>query len=232
MGEHAHRRRLLVAAMLVDTLGGGLLAPFELIYAIKIAGLSLTRAGVILSVAAAAGIAVGPIAGAAVDRIGPVRVVAVANGLGVAGCLTLLLWTNGYGYALGAFFLSTNLRVFWGAFTPLVASIASGAELEQWFGRLRGARYIGIVSGEALSGPGAAPAPNPRVRGAARGAGLRRLPLRAGGRLDRIWRPLPGCAPARPGRSALPPARRRPAGRAGARRTPRTLRRRPSDGVG
>lgn len=152
MDDQTRRRRLLIAAMLVDTLGGGLLSPFELIYALKIAGLSLTSAGVILSVAAAAGIAVGPVAGAAVDRIGPVRVVAVANGLGVGGCLSLLLWTNGYGYALGAFFLSANMRVFWGAFTPLVASIASGAELEQWFGRLRGARYIGIVSGEGLSG--------------------------------------------------------------------------------
>jgi MFS family permease len=149
---NGHKRRLLIAAMLVDTLGGGLLAPFELIYALKIAGLSLTSAGVILSVAAAAGIAVGPIAGASVDRIGPVRVVAIANGLGVAGCLSLLLWTNGWGYALGAFFLSTNLRVFWAAFTPLVAGIASGAELEQWFGRLRSARYLGILSGEALSG--------------------------------------------------------------------------------
>src|SRR5438067_7045442 len=146
------RRRLLVTAMLVDTLGGGLLTPFELVYAIKIAGLSLTTAGVILSVAAAAGIALGPIAGAAVDRIGPVHVVAVANGLGAAGCLSLLSWTNAWGYALGAFFLSTNMRVFWAAFTPLVAEIAGGAELEQWFGRLRGARYIGIVSGEGLSG--------------------------------------------------------------------------------
>ena len=146
------RRRLLIAAMLVDTLGGGLLSPFELVYALKIAGLSLTSAGVILSVAAAAGIAVGPVAGAAVDRLGPVKVVGVANCLGVAGCLVLLLWTNGWGYGLGAFFLSTNMRVFWAAFTPLVASIASGPELEQWFGRLRGARYIGIVSGEALSG--------------------------------------------------------------------------------
>ena len=152
MHEHRRRRRLLIAAMLVDTLGGGLLAPFELIYALKISGLSLTSAGVILSVAAAAAIAVGPVAGATVDRIGPVRVVAVANGLGLAGCLSLLLWRNGYGYALGAFFLSTNLRVFWAAFTPLVASITTGAELEQWFGRLRGARYVGIVSGEGLSG--------------------------------------------------------------------------------
>lgn len=152
MDRRRRQRKLLIAAMLVDTLGGGLLSPFELIYAIKIAGVSLTSAGAILSAAAAAGIAVGPIAGAAVDRIGPVRVVAAANGLGLAGCLSLLSWTNGWGYALGAFFLSMNMRVFWAAFTPLVASIASSAELELWFGRLRGARYIGIVSGEGLSG--------------------------------------------------------------------------------
>src|ERR1051326_7340831 len=146
------RRRLLIAAMLVDTLGGGLLAPFELIYAIKIAELSLTSARVVLSVAAAAGIAVGPFAGAAVDRIGPFRVVAVANGLGVVGCVSLLAWTNAWGYAVGAFFLSANMRVFWAAFTPLVVGIASDANLEQWFARLRGARYVGIVGGEGLSG--------------------------------------------------------------------------------
>ena len=152
MNVQRRRRRLLIAAMLIDTLGGGLLTPFELVYALKIAHLSLTSAGLILSLAAACGIVLGPIAGAAVDRVGPARVVAAANVLGVAGCVSILLWTNGYGYALGAFLLSTNMRVFWAAFTPLVASIASGAELEQWFGRLRGARYIGIVSGEGLSG--------------------------------------------------------------------------------
>jgi MFS family permease len=145
-------RRLLLGAMVVDTLGGGLLTPFELVYALKIAHLSLTSAGVVLSVAAACGIAVGPLAGALVDRLGPVRVVAVANPLGVAGCLSLLLWTNGFGYGVGAFFLSANMRTFWAAFTPLVASIASPAELETWFGRLRGARYVGIVAGEGLSG--------------------------------------------------------------------------------
>jgi hypothetical protein len=138
--------------MLVDTLGGGLLSPFELVYALRVAHLSLTGAGVILSVAAGAGIAFGPLAGAAVDRLGPLRVVAAANGFGIAGCASLLVWTNGWGYGLGAFLLGANLRVFWAAFTPLVAGIADGGELEGWFARFRAARYIGIVSGEALSG--------------------------------------------------------------------------------
>ena len=68
-------RRLLVGAMFVDTVGGGLLTPFELVYALKIAHLSLASAGIVLSVASAVGIAVGPLAGAAVDRVGPTRVV-------------------------------------------------------------------------------------------------------------------------------------------------------------
>lgn len=152
MDHLGRERRLLIAAMLVDTLGGGLLAPFELVYALEIAGLSLTTAGVILSVAAVAGIAVGPAAGAIVDGVGAPRVVAAANGLGIAGCASLLLATNAWGYALGAFFLSASTRTFWAAFTPLVTSIAAPSDLETWFGRVRGARYVGIVAGEALSG--------------------------------------------------------------------------------
>jgi MFS family permease len=138
--------------MFVDTLGGGLLVPFELIYALRIAHLSLPSAGLILSLAAAAGIAVGPTAGAVVDRMGAPRVVAAANVVGLAGCASLALWTTAWGYALGAFLLSANMRIFWAAFAPLVASIAPPNQLELWFGRLRAARYIGIVAGEASSG--------------------------------------------------------------------------------
>jgi MFS family permease len=149
---HGDGRRLLIAAMFVDTLGGGLLTPFELVYALKVVHLSLAGAGLVLSVAAAAGIAVGPFAGAAVDRVGAARIVVAANGLGVAGCLSVLLWTDRWGYAVGAFFLSANTRMFWAAFTPLIAGIASAGELETWFGRIRGARYVGVVAGEGASG--------------------------------------------------------------------------------
>jgi nitrate/nitrite transporter NarK len=98
--------------MFLDTFGGGLLVPFELIYALKIAGLSLPTAGSILSLGAAATIVVGPVAGEASDRFGPVRVVVAANVLGVIGCLSLLLWTNALGYTLAALLLSAALRTF------------------------------------------------------------------------------------------------------------------------
>ena len=148
----ARRRSLLVAAMFVDTLGGGLLVPFELVYGLEVAHLSLATAGLMLSLGAAASIATGPVAGVAVDSFGPIRVVVAANVLGVAGCASLLAWTSAWGYGVAAFLLSANMRVFWAAYTPLVASIASAAELERWFGRLRGARYVGLAAGQAVSG--------------------------------------------------------------------------------
>lgn len=146
------QRRLLVAAMLVDTVGGGLFAPFELVYAMRISHLSLAIAGLVLSIAAACGVAIGPLAGAAADRTSPARVVAAADLLGAAGCASLLLWPGAWGYGLGAFLLGAGMRVFWGAFTPLVASIAAPHELESWFGRIRGARLAGISAGQCLSG--------------------------------------------------------------------------------
>src|SRR5919199_6403630 len=149
---HGQRRPLLLVAMFVDPLGGGLLVPFELVYALRVADLSLPTAGLLLSFGAAASIAAGPLAGAAGDRVGPVRVVALANLLGLAGCASLLWWTNAWGYGLAAFLLSANMRVFWAAYTPLVTAIAARDELERWFGRLRGARYIGLSTGQALSG--------------------------------------------------------------------------------
>jgi len=97
--------------MFIDTLGGGLLAPFELVYGLRIAHLSLTGAGLVLSLAGAAGIVTGPLAGAAVDRVGPARVVAAANALGATGCATLLLWPNALGYGAGMFLRSEEHNV-------------------------------------------------------------------------------------------------------------------------
>lgn len=138
--------------MLMDTLGTGLLAPFELVYALRVPHLPLATAGLILSVAAAGGMGAGPLAGAMADRLGPARVAALANGLGAGGCASLVVWTNPWGYGLGALLLSAAQRAFWGTFTPLVTTAAEEKDLELWFSRLRGTRYIGLVAGEALSG--------------------------------------------------------------------------------
>jgi MFS family permease len=138
--------------MVVDTVGSGLLAPFELIYAHAVVGLPLTTAGVALSIAAGAGIAIGPIAGSAVDRWGPTRMVVGANVFGMSGCVALFFAQGVEVFAAGAFLLALGSRTFWAAFTPLVADLTIQRSLDAWFGRLRAMRYVGLAGGEALAG--------------------------------------------------------------------------------
>lgn len=146
------RRRLLLTSMLVDTLGSGLLGPFELLFGHAVTGLSLGAAGAALSVGTGAGIAAGPCAGAAVDRVGAARVVQAANLAGAAGCGLLLLAHGPYAFAAAVFVLSGATRTFWAAFGPLTASIAPAGEMRSWFGRIRSLRYAGITGGQALAG--------------------------------------------------------------------------------
>jgi MFS family permease len=145
-------RPLVLAAMFIDTLGGGLLVPFELIYAHQVVGLPLTTAGAALAIAAATGIAVGPVAGSSVDRFGPIRVVASASIFGIAGSIALFFAHTALLFATGSFFFVAAMRIFWGAFTPLVAELAPVSSLDVWFGRIRAARFLGLAAGEALAG--------------------------------------------------------------------------------
>jgi MFS family permease len=138
--------------MFIDMLGGGLLSPFELLYGNRVAGLSFAEAGGLMAIAAVLAIAIGPIAGAAVDRRGPVQIVAGASVVGLMGCVVLFIWTEAPGFFFGIFLLSASLRIFYGAFTPFVAAVAEPEELDQWFGRLRAARFVGLGTGQALSG--------------------------------------------------------------------------------
>lgn len=146
------RKRLLLVGMFVDLLGGGLFAPFFLVYGLRIAHLSLPTAGLILAVVAALGIAVGPVAGAAVDVVGPVRIVVGSSVVAILGCVALLAWPSAGGFALGEFLLSASQRAFYGAFTPFVTAVSGGENLERWFGHLRAARYVGLSLGQAVSG--------------------------------------------------------------------------------
>lgn len=146
------RRRLLLSSMLVDTLGSGLLGPFELLYGHAVTGLSLGAAGAALSAGTAAGIAAGPCAGAVVDRVGAARVVQTANLAAAAGCGLLLVVHGPYAFGAAVFVLSGATRSFWAAFSPLVSSLAPPGERRTWFGRIRSLRYAGIAGGQALAG--------------------------------------------------------------------------------
>ena len=137
--------------MLVDTLGSGLVVPFELLFGTQLVGLSLAETGIGLSMGTGLGIAVGPIAGALVDRFGPMRLVVAANALSVAGCIGLLVIHGFVEFTVVAFLFAAGARTFWAAYAPLVAAFVESVDLETWFGRFRGVRYAGLAAGSAAA---------------------------------------------------------------------------------
>jgi len=141
----------LVLAMLVDTLGTGLFGPFDLLYGHAASGLSLSAAGVALSIGTAAAIPAGPLAGSLVDRVGPIPVTVAANAVSVGGSVWLLASHGFFGFLGAMLLLAAGSRAFWAAFSPLVGLLAEGARRD-WFGRIRSVRYAGLAGGQALAG--------------------------------------------------------------------------------
>ena len=142
----------LAAALAIDALGSGLLAPFELIYGHQVVGVSLVEAGVALSVGSLVSVPLGPIAGALSDRAGARSIAAVANALGALGCLVLLSAHELIALSLAALLLGSSQRVLWAVFTPIVIGVTERTSADVWFGRLRATRLGSIAAGQALAG--------------------------------------------------------------------------------
>ena len=145
-------RRLVLAAMLVDTVGSGLVLPFELLFGTQLVGLSLPQTGFGLSIGTGLAIAAGPISGGLVDRFGPVRIVVVANALALGAVVGLLAIHGFIPFLVVTLVFAIAARTFWAAYSPLVAAFVEPGDLEAWFGRFRGARYVGLATGSAAAG--------------------------------------------------------------------------------
>ena len=144
------RTRFFIAAMLIDSLGSGLLGPFLLFYGHAVARIDLGSAGVALALAAGLAIPLGPLAGAFVDRLGGGRVAIAANLVSALGCALLLAAHDPLSFGISSFILAAGTRMFWSAFAPLVLAAASGSQ-RVWFGRIHGLRYTGIAAGQMLA---------------------------------------------------------------------------------
>ncbi len=137
--------------MLVDTLGTGMLGPFDLLYGHAADHLSVTLAGIALSIGTAVAIPAGPVAGTLVDRLGVVPVTLLANAVSAAGTVWLLLSHGVLGFLGAVIVMAAGSRMFWAAFSPLVGLVTEGARRD-WFGRIRSVRYAGLAGGQAVAG--------------------------------------------------------------------------------
>ena len=118
--------RPFALALAIDGFGSGLFLPFSLLYFHYAAGLSLTQAGLGLSVAMLVAVPAPLVAGVLVDRAGPKRVTLVSNAVRAAGFLGYLLVHDLRALIAVALLVAISDRLAWVAHPALVAEIAQG----------------------------------------------------------------------------------------------------------
>jgi MFS family permease len=147
-----HRRRGLVAAILVDSFGTGLFLPFAVIYATQVAHIPLSVTGCILSLAATVALLVAPVAGILADRWGARRLVVAGNLLQAAGFAGYLIIAHSWQLFLFALSVSVGNQSFWAANGAFLAQVAQPAERDRWFALQGACRSAGLGGGAALAG--------------------------------------------------------------------------------
>ncbi|MCU1677764.1 MAG: major facilitator transporter [Frankiales bacterium] len=145
------RMGLLTVGMAIDTLGSGFFAPFVLVYAHLVVGLSLPTAGLCMAVGGIVGLSCGPLAGASLDKYGAATIAVAGNVLAALAGGTLYVARGPGVFIVSCVLGAASSRVFWAAFGPLIGELAPDGQVEQWFGRLRGVRYAGLALGGAAA---------------------------------------------------------------------------------
>lgn len=124
----------LLAALAIDSFGGGCAGPLVLLFFVRVADIPLGTAGLTLTVATMFSIAAPAVVAQVIDRVGPRNLVIgaqFAQGLAFAGFF--------FGRSLWLLFLcalvsTTGQRVFWSAIFSLLSDIADPGERDRWFG--------------------------------------------------------------------------------------------------
>jgi MFS family permease len=196
-------RRVLVAAVAVDSLGSGIFLPISVLYFHAVSGLDLPAAGSVLSLAAGLALPSSLVGGVLVDRFGPQRVVVLSNGLQMAGYLGYQ-WAHHPALLVGlAWLVASGVGLFWSAQSVLVREVADPDQLPMWYGMERSVRNAGLAAGSLVA---AALLAGGGVAGFRLAAAANSVSFAVTAVLVGTWRPQPGrhrapspaAAPSRP----------------------------------
>jgi MFS family permease len=144
--------RPFALALAIDGFGSGLFLPFSLFYFHYAGGLSLTQAGLGLSVAMLVAVPMPLLAGVLVDRVGPKRIMLLSNTARAAGFLGYLLVHDLGALIAVALLVAVSDRLAWVAHPALVAEIAGPGSRDRWFGLTTALRCAGLGVGGLLAG--------------------------------------------------------------------------------
>jgi MFS family permease len=139
-------------ALAIDAFGSGLFLPFSLLYFNQVGGLSLTQAGLGLSIAMLMAVPAPLLAGVLIDRSSPKRIMLLTNTARVAGFLGFLFVHDLWALIAVALLVAVSDRLFWVAHPALVAELAGSGGRDRWFGLTTALRCAGLGAGGLLAG--------------------------------------------------------------------------------
>jgi MFS family permease len=149
---HIGSARPFAFALAIDAFGSGLFLPFSLLYFHQVGGLSLTQAGLGLSIAMLMAVPAPLLAGVLIDRSSPRRVMLLTNTARVAGFLGFLFVHDLWALIAVALLVAVSDRLFWVAHPALVAELAGSGGRDRWFGLTTALRCAGLGAGGLLAG--------------------------------------------------------------------------------
>ena len=149
---HLGSARPFAFALAIDAFGSGLFLPFSLLYFHQVGGLSLTQAGLGLSIAMLMAVPAPLLAGVLLDRSSPKRIMLLTNTARVAGFLGFLFVHDLWALIAVALLVAVSDRLFWVAHPALVAELAGSGGRDRWFGLTTALRCAGLGAGGLLAG--------------------------------------------------------------------------------
>nr|WP_284291097.1 MFS transporter [Angustibacter aerolatus] len=144
--------RLLLATVVVDALGAGLVLPFGVVYLHEVRDMPLTTVGAVLGVpAVVALLLVGPF-GSLIDRFGPRRVQIGALLSQTAGTALLAFVHTPVQAVCALALMGVGQAAFWPASQSLIAAVVPPETRQRYFGTAFTILNAGIGVGGLLSG--------------------------------------------------------------------------------
>lgn len=151
LGASAFRGRgMLVAAMVVDSIGTGLFLPFVVVFFLHMTTLPLAVIGASLSAAALAALPTPVLVGVLIDRFGAQRLVGGGNLVSAVAFFAYLVVGSAWQLVAAAFVAGVGQATFWTATRALVGVIAESNQRATWFALQTRARNAGYGLGGLL----------------------------------------------------------------------------------
>jgi hypothetical protein len=145
------RRRIVLAAALVDSVGSGIFAPLSLLYFTRYTHLGLGSAGLVVGLGQALSIPAGMIAGIWVHHIGEKGVIALGLILQCLGYLGYPAAHSAVEVLVLRTVIGTGDGFFWTGYPALLPRIAKEGELPKWYGLERSLRNGGAAVGSLIT---------------------------------------------------------------------------------